>query len=132
MSSRVLQILFDKLIGARYPLLWRSWQRVGLIIPRSRVRPSPGAVFAKKTETKRERKHRPEYQQKSKAHIFTAQQNSRKQGELFRFLGASLSKPFYVEGGGGLNFFPCVVDEARKPRVYKKANHKSPLLAPVW
>ena len=24
-------------------LLWRSWQRVGLIIPRSRVRSSPGA-----------------------------------------------------------------------------------------
>ena len=26
------------------PLLWRSWQRVGLIILRSRVRSSPGAV----------------------------------------------------------------------------------------
>ena len=26
-------------------LLWRSWQRVGLIIPRSRVRSSPGAFF---------------------------------------------------------------------------------------
>ena len=27
------------------PLLWRSWQRVGLIILRSRVRSSPGAVL---------------------------------------------------------------------------------------
>ena len=27
----------------RGQLLWRSWQRVGLIIPRSRVRSSPGA-----------------------------------------------------------------------------------------
>ena len=26
-------------------LLWRSWQRVGLIIPRSRVRSSPGALL---------------------------------------------------------------------------------------
>ena len=26
-------------------LLWRSWQRVGLIIPRSRVRSSPGADY---------------------------------------------------------------------------------------
>ena len=26
-------------------LLWRSWQRVGLIIPRSRVRSSPGAYL---------------------------------------------------------------------------------------
>ena len=28
-----------------YQLLWRSWQRVGLIIPRSRVRSSPGADY---------------------------------------------------------------------------------------
>ena len=30
-------------IFRRGQLLWRSWQRVGLIIPRSRVRSSPGA-----------------------------------------------------------------------------------------
>ena len=30
-------------IFMRGQLLWRSWQRVGLIIPRSRVRSSPGA-----------------------------------------------------------------------------------------
>ena len=29
----------------QYQLLWRSWQRVGLIIPRSRVRSSPGANY---------------------------------------------------------------------------------------
>ena len=34
------------------PLLWRSWQRVGLIILRSRVRSSPGAFpFIKSAET---------------------------------------------------------------------------------
>ena len=31
--------------GLSAQLLWRSWQRVGLIIPRSRVRSSPGAHF---------------------------------------------------------------------------------------
>ena len=30
-------------MSRRRQLLWRSWQRVGLIIPRSRVRSSPGA-----------------------------------------------------------------------------------------
>ena len=30
-------------VGDPPPLLWRSWQRVGLIILRSRVRSSPGA-----------------------------------------------------------------------------------------
>ena len=30
---------------AMFSLLWRSWQRVGLIILRSRVRSSPGAVI---------------------------------------------------------------------------------------
>ena len=30
---------------AMFSLLWRSWQRVGLIILRSRVRSSPGALY---------------------------------------------------------------------------------------
>ena len=33
------------LVRAVFSLLWRSWQRVGLIILRSRVRSSPGAVI---------------------------------------------------------------------------------------
>ena len=51
----VLYFCFLQIFGirrepvARYPamfsLLWRSWQRVGLIILRSRVRSSPGALY---------------------------------------------------------------------------------------
>ena len=35
---------YARVLVAHTSLLWRSWQRVGLIIPRSRVRPSPGAL----------------------------------------------------------------------------------------